>query len=131
MLEHEELTRRVIGAAVEVHRHLGPGLLESAYEICLLDELTREGLSAARQVELPVEYKGRVIECGYRMDMVIEGKVLLEIKSVEEIHPIHEAQLLSYLRIAKLPVGLLINFNVRVLTDGIKRGALTKPPMST
>lgn len=127
MLEHEDLTRRILGCAVEVHRHLGPGLLESAYEMCLADELERAGLALQRQVSLPVEYKGRIMECGYRMDIVVEGAVLLEIKSVDEVHSIHEAQLLSYLRLAKLPVGLLINFNVRVLMDGVKRRAMTKP----
>ncbi|MFM9959266.1 MAG: GxxExxY protein [Phycisphaerales bacterium] len=126
MLEHEELTRRVLGAAVEVHRHLGPGLLESAYEMCLFDELQRAELAVGRQVALPVEYKGRVIDCGYRMDMVVEGLVLVEIKAVDELHPVHEAQLLSYLRLAKLPVGLLINFHAKVLMDGVKRRAFTR-----
>jgi GxxExxY protein len=127
MLEHEDLTRRILGAAVEVHRHLGPGLLESAYEMCFLDELQRAGLAALRQVALPVEYKGRVIDCGYRMDIVVESLVLVEIKAVEELHPVHEAQLLSYLRLAKLPVGLLINFHAKVLMDGVKRRAFTRP----
>lgn len=126
MLEHEELTRRILGAAVEVHRHLGPGLLESAYEMCFLDELERSGLSVARQVPLPVEYKGRVIDCGYRMDLIVEATVLIEIKAVEEFHPVHEAQLLSYLRLAKLPVGLLINFHAKTLMDGVKRRAFTR-----
>jgi len=122
---HQELTATVIGAAMKVHRALGPGLLESAYEVCLCDELERSGLAYKSQVALPVVYEGRQLECGYRMDIVVEDKVILEIKCVDALAPIHEAQVLTYLRLSKLPVALLINFNVQRLRDGIKRLALT------
>ena len=117
----DRTTEQIIGAAIQVHRTLGPGLLESAYETCLLYELTQRGLKAQQQVPLPVVY-GRVrLDCGYRLDLVVESAVIVEIKSVEKIAPIHEAQLLSYLRLAGLNVGLLLNFNCRVLRDGIRR----------
>ncbi len=115
------LTYAVIGAAVEVHKHLGPGLLESAYEECLCHELTLRGLRFQRQVQLPVLYKGIRIQPGYRMDLVVEEKLIVEIKAVERLEPVHEAQLLTYLRLSGLNVGLLINFHVPVLKDGIKR----------
>lgn len=120
-LLHEALTAKIIAAAVEVHRELGPGLLESTYEACLAHELTQRGLSVARQVELPVSYKGVRVDCGYRLDLVVEGQVVVEIKCVEKVLPIHEAQLLTYLRLSGIRVGLLINFNVKVLTNGITR----------
>jgi GxxExxY protein len=122
---YQELTSTIIGAAIKVHRGLGPGLLESAYEICLCDELDRTGLAFQRQVALPVIYEGRTLECGYRMDIVVENKVILEIKCADALSSIHEAQALTYLRLSGLPVALLINFNVKRLRDGIKRLALT------
>lgn len=117
----EELTDKIIGAAIEVHRELGPGLLESAYEECLCYELSQRGLSFRRQVELPVMYKSIRLDCGYIADLIVERTVLLELKSVDELHPVHDAQLITYLKVAKLKVGLLINFNVPVLKDGIRR----------
>ena len=121
---HGDLTEKIIGCAIEVHRVLGPGLLESAYEECLCHELTQSGLSIVRQVPLPVVYKEIQLECGYRMDVIVEQKVLLELKTVEMILPVHEAQLLTYLKLSGLPVGLLINFHVPVLKDGIRRRAV-------
>ncbi len=118
---HEQLTERIIGAAIEVHRALGPGLLESAYEACLCHELSKQGIAFQRQAEMPVVYDGERIDCGYRLDLVVEGSVIEELKSVEELSPIHEAQLLTYLRLSGLKVGLLINFNVNLLKDGVKR----------
>jgi len=124
MLIHEELTREIRGAATEVHKEIGPGLLESAYEECLCHELTLRGLSFRRQVPLPVTYKGVKLDCGYKLDLVGEDKVVLELKSVEEIAPIHEAQLLTYLRLSGTKVGLLMNFNTVLMKDGIKRMVL-------
>jgi len=115
------LTERVIGAAIEVHRHLGPGLLESAYEECLCRELSLAGIQHAQQVALPVTYKGIDLDCAYRLDILVERRVLLELKCVERLLPIHEAQLLTYLKLADLRLGLLINFNVPILKQGIKR----------
>ena len=116
-----DLTREVIGAAIEVHKALGPGLLESAYEECLCHELKLRGIQFERQVELPIEYKGTKMNCGYRMDIVADDQLILELKSCEVLHPIYEAQLLTYLRLTSTKVGLLINFNVAVLKEGIKR----------
>jgi GxxExxY protein len=116
-----DLTREVIGAAIEVHKALGPGLLESAYEECLCHELKLRGIQFERQVELPIEYKGTKMNCGYRMDIVADDQLILELKSCEVLHPIYEAQLLTYLRLTSTKVGLLINFNVPVLKEGIKR----------
>ena len=124
MLIAEELTRLIIGAAIEVHRVLGPGLLESVYEECLCYELTLRGLRFQRQVPLPVVYKQIKLDCGFRMDLVVEDAVILEIKSVDAIHPVHEAQLLTYLKLSGKRVGLMINFNVPVLKDGITRRVL-------
>jgi GxxExxY protein len=121
MLFHEELTEQIIAAAIEVHRELGPGLLESAYEECLCYELSQRGLAFQRQVPLPVAYKGVRLDCGYRLDIVVGDKIVLELKSVEEITDLHKAQLLTYLRISGKKVGLLMNFNVPVLKDGIVR----------
>ncbi|MCC7387369.1 MAG: GxxExxY protein [Phycisphaerales bacterium] len=126
--EAEELTRRIIGAAIEVHRELGPGLLESSYEQCLWQELIDLGVPVQRQVELPIRYKGRELDCGYRIDLLVEDIVVIELKSVENILRIHEAQLMTYLRLGPFPVGLLLNSNVPVLRDGIVRRALTRPP---
>ena len=116
-----EITKLVIGFAIEVHRALGPGLLESAYEECLCYELAREGIRFQRQVALPVRYKGVTLDCGYRMDLLLDNLVIIEIKAVESLCAIHEAQLLTYLKLAEKPVGLLINFNVPVLKQGLKR----------
>jgi GxxExxY protein len=111
----------VIGALIEVHRHLGPGLLESAYEACLCRELDLRGLTFDRQRSLSVEYKGELIECGYRLDLVVEGCILVELTSVEQLLPIHVAQVVTYLRLSGIAVGLLVNFNVRLLREGIRR----------
>ena len=120
-LSEDELTEKIIGCAIEVHRHLGPGLLENAYEECLCRELALQGINFERQVSLPVEYKGVKLDCGYRMDLVIKGKAVVEIKTVEKLIPLHEAQLLTYLKLSGLRVGLLLNFNTPVLRSGIKR----------
>ncbi len=124
MLESEDLTRVILGAAIEVHKALGPGLLESVYEECLCHELRLIGVVYERQVELPVTYKGVKLDCGYRLDLVAEDTVLLELKSVERLLPIHEAQLLTYMRLSGKKVGLLLNFNVAVMRDGIVRRVL-------
>ena len=116
-----QLTRQIIGAAIEVHRELGPGLLESAYEECLCHELRLRGLAFERQVPLPLVYKGAKLDCGYRIDVLVERRVVVEVKSVECVLPIHEAQLLTYLKLGGWRVGLLINFNVPLLKDGIRR----------
>jgi len=127
--KHEEEARDprtspVLGAALEVHRHLGPGLLESAYEECLCHELRLRELSFQRQVDLPVEYKGLKLNCGYKIDLIVQDEVVLELKAVEKLLPIHQAQLLTYLKLAHKRVGLLINFNVPLLTQGIIRRVL-------
>jgi GxxExxY protein len=115
------LTDKIIGAAIEVHKALGPGLLESAYEGCLAHELSLASVSFERQIPLPVTYKSYLLDCGYRLDFLVEKTVVLEIKAVEGLQPIHEAQLLTYLKLGGWPIGLLINFNVPVLKKGIKR----------
>lgn len=117
----EELTGKIIGSAIEVHRRLGPGLLESAYEECFCHELHLHGIPFERQKPLPLEYKGIKLDCGYRMDIVVDNKVVVELKCVEQIMPVHEAQLLTYLKLSKIKVGLIINFYTAVLKDGIKR----------
>ena len=114
-------TESVIGAAIRVHKALGPGLLESAYQACLAQELELAGHQVEREVELPIVYRGMSITPGYRADMIIGGNVLVEVKAVERIHPIHEAQVLTYLRASGLRTGLLLNFNVQVLKDGLRR----------
>ena len=119
-----ELTEAIIGAAIEVHRNLGPGLLESAYAACLVYELSKRGLTFETEIPLPIKYKEVSLDCGYRMDLIVEKKVLLELKSCEEILPVHEVQLLSYLKLSGLRVGLLINFNVELLRNGIVRRVL-------
>jgi GxxExxY protein len=123
-MELNRITEQVIGAAIEVHRALGPGLLESAYEECLCRELTLRGIPFERQRPLPVEYKGTRLDCGYRLDLLVAGAVVVEIKSCEAIEPIHEAQLLTYMKLGGWKLGLLINFNVPVLKDGIRRRIL-------
>jgi GxxExxY protein len=120
-MEKEELTEKIIGAAIEVHRELGPGLLESAYEAALAHELALRGVRFARQKEMPVRYKGFLIEVGYRLDLLVEDQVVVELKAVTEMHPIYEAQLITYLRLSNLRVGLLINFNVPRLKEGVIR----------
>jgi GxxExxY protein len=118
------LTERIIGAAIEVHKALGPGLMESAYEECLCRELALRGIGIERQLPLPVEYKGVRLDCSYRLDLLVEQSVVVEIKSLSAIEPIHEAQLLTYLKLGGWKLGLLINFNVPVLKDGIRRRIL-------
>ena len=122
--ELNQLTEEIIEAAIEVHRHLGPGLLESAYEECLCHELALRRISFARQKPLPLEYKGMRWDCGYRVDVLVAGEIVVEIKAMEVIAPIHDAQLLTYLRLGGWKVGLVINFNVPVLKDGIRRRVL-------
>jgi GxxExxY protein len=117
----DEISHRIIGAAIEVHRHLGRGLLESAYQSCLAFELKRLGLKLEEQKPLPVVYKEVKLDCGYRLDLVVEDEIIVEIKTIERLLPIHDAQLLSYLRLAKKRVGLLMNFHVPVLRNGLKR----------
>jgi GxxExxY protein len=117
-------TSPILGAAIEVHRHLGPGLLESAYEECLCHELNLRDLRFQRQLDLPVEYKGLKLNCGYKIDLIVQDEVVLELKAVEKLLPIHQAQLLTYLKLAHKRVGLLINFNVPLLTQGIIRRVL-------
>ncbi len=118
---HERITEEVISSAIDVHRHLGPGLLESTYETCLAYELTERGVFVERQKDLPVHYRGVVVDCGYRIDLLVEKVVVVELKSVEKLIPSHDAQLLSYLKLYGLNVGLLLNFNVKLLVDGLRR----------
>ena len=120
-MENEELTEKIIGAAIEVHRVLGPGLLESAYEAALAHELTLRGVRYERQKEMPVNYKGYLIEVGYRLVLLVEEQVVVELKAVTEMYPIFEAQLITYLKLSKRRVGLLINFNVPLLKEGVTR----------
>ena len=126
----DELTKGIIGAAIEVHRALGPGLLESAYEACLAYELSQRGLKFVQQKPLPVVYKGVQLDCGYRLDMLVEDLVILEIKAVEQLTPLHDAQLLSYLQLSGCEVGLIMNFNVNLLKKGIRRIARSSLPSS-
>jgi GxxExxY protein len=120
----DPLTREIIGAAIEVHKALGPGLLESAYEACLARELSLRGLGVERQVEIKLEYKGEQLDCVYRIDLIAGSEVLIEIKSVERLLPIHDAQVLTYLRLTGLKTALLLNFNAAYLRGGIKRLSL-------
>ncbi len=115
------ITETIIGSAIDVHRALGPGLLESAYEACLVHELKRAGLDVEQQKPLPVTYRGIKLDCGYRLDVIVDGNVIVEIKAVEKLLPIHKAQLMSYLKLSGCKVGLLVNFNVEILKDGIQR----------
>lgn len=124
MTTDNDLTHRVIGCAMEVHYHLGPGLLESIYEECLCHELGQAGVAFVRQHRLPVKYKGHDIDCHFQLDLVIEQTLVLEIKALGQLLPIHEAQLLTYLRLSGLPLGLLLNFNELRLKDGIRRRRL-------
>jgi GxxExxY protein len=116
-----KITETIIGAAINVHRALGPGLLESAYEACIVYDLVKTGLNIEQQKPLPIMYRNVKLECGYRIDILVENSVIVEIKSVETLLPIHKAQLLSYLKLSNCRVGLLINFNVEALKNGIKR----------
>ncbi len=115
------LTEKVIGACIRIHRALGPGLLESAYEECLCYELGAGGICFERQKPLPVRYESVLLDCGYRLDVVVDGQLVIELKTVEKFLPIHDAQLLTYLKLSGLTLGLLINFNVPVLKDGVRR----------
>jgi GxxExxY protein len=117
----DQITRRTIGAAIEVHKSFGPGLLESAYEICMSYELRQLGYKIEQQKPLPIVYKDVKLDCGYRLDMVVEDAVIVEIKAVQQLTPINDAQLLSYLRLSGMRGGLLINFHVRVLKNGLRR----------
>lgn len=123
-MEFDELSRNVIGCAIEVHRNLGPGLLESTYRQCLACELSHAGIPFQMEVPLPVRYKDILLDCGYRIDLLVSGDLILEIKCVETLLPIHQAQILTYMRLARIPIGLLMNFNVTKLQNGIKRFVL-------
>ena len=123
-MKFDELSNTVIGCALKVHKKPGPGLLESAYEQCLCYELTQAGLKFERQKELPIQYNDVKIDCGYRLDVLVEDKLILELKCVDKLTPIHEAQLLTYMKISTVHLGLLINFNSVLLRDGIKRFVL-------
>ena len=123
-MDNDKLTHDVIACAIEVHKTLGPGLLESAYEQCLLFELRQRGIAALSQVQLPVIYKGNEIDAGYRLDIIIPNQLILELKAVDKVLPIHHAQILTYMKLAKIDKALLINFNVTRLVDGIKRFVL-------
>ena len=121
MQDDNSLTGEIIGAAIEVHRELGPGLLESAYEECLCHELSLRRVGFQRQVPLPVLYKGVRLDCGYRIDLLVDDRIVVELKTVDKVLPVHEAQLVTYLKLYHRQIGLLMNFNVPVLKDGIKR----------
>ena len=123
-MKFDQLSNRVIGCALEVHRTLGPGLLESTYEQCLAHELSQSGIGFRLQWPLPVEYKGIKLDCGYRVDLFVDGELIVELKSVDKITGIHKAQLLTYMKLSEVKVGLLINFNVEILKTGIKRFVL-------
>ncbi|SHO62272.1 GxxExxY protein [Algoriphagus zhangzhouensis] len=120
-MTENEISSKIIGAAIEVHKQLGPGLLESTYETCLTHELTEEGLNVRRQVLLPIEYKSLRLDAGYRIDLIVEEKVIIELKVVDEFNSIHIAQLLTYLKLSKNKLGILLNFNVSRLKDGVRR----------
>lgn len=124
MYNNDNLTGRVIGCAIEVHRNLGPGLLESAYQQCLAHELSLNGISFTLEQPMPVSYKGILLDCGYRMDLVVENELIVELKRVRELAPVHDAQLLTYMKLARINTGLLINFNSKVLKNGIRRFVL-------
>ena len=118
---NDPLTQKVIGCAIEVHRELGPGLLESAYQLCLSHELRLSQIPHKLEKSMPVHYKGIEIECGYRIDILVDDRLVLELKAVDKVNGIHRAQLLTYMKLSKTPVGLLMNFNVKKLTDGVER----------
>ena len=118
---YDSLTKKIIGSAIEVHRSLGPGLLESTYEACLIHELKNTGLQVEWQKPIPIDYKEIKIDCGYRLDILVENAIIIEIKSVNELAKIHESQLLTYLKLSKCKIGILINFNTQILKNGIRR----------
>jgi GxxExxY protein len=120
----DKITEAIIACAIEVHRALGPGLLESAYEQCLCHELSLRNMEFERQLSLPVKYKSILLDCGYRIDVLVKGSVVVELKAIDDIHPIHEAQLMTYLKLGGWKIGLIINFNVPVLKQGIRRRVL-------
>jgi GxxExxY protein len=120
-MDINQITEKIIGCAIEVHKNLGPGLLESAYEECIVFELKNAGLNIERQIPVPVVYKDIKLDCGYRIDILVENIVVIELKTVEAFSPVHEAQILTYMKFAKKKIGLLINFNVTLLKNGIKR----------
>ena len=120
-IEFDEISNKVIGCAIEVHKTLGPGLLESAYERCLSFELLAANIRHETQKELSINYKGTKLDCGYRVDFMVEDKLIVELKAVDKVYPIHETQLLTYMKLANVKTGLLINFNVKLLKEGIKR----------
>lgn len=120
-MDDNEVTHQIIGAAIDVHRFLGPGLLESAYEECLARELVLRGLRVERQKPVPVVYKDAKLECGYRVDLLVEGRIVVELKAIDALAPIHDAILLTYLKLSGHKLGLLINFNVELLKDGLRR----------
>ena len=124
---NDELTEKIIGFAIEVHRCPGPGLLESVYEECLCLELNQAKLSFRRQVALPVTYKGLRLHCGYRLDLVVAERIIIEVKAIENLLPVHKAQLLTYMKLGNFPVGLLLNFHCSALKDGIRRLQLAAP----
>jgi GxxExxY protein len=123
-LRFDELSNKVIGCAIEVHRNLGPGLLESTYEQCLAHELNIVGIPFKLQHPLPVEYKDIKLDCGYRIDLLVDDELIVELKSVDKVLPIHQAQLLTYMKLSDIKIGLLMNFNVKYLKEGIKRMVL-------
>jgi GxxExxY protein len=120
-MQFEALSAKVIGMSIDVHRELGPGLLESTYETCLAHELSRAGIRFRKQHPMPVRYKGVSLDCGYRVDLLVEESLIVELKAVDELQGVHEAQLLTYLKLSGIKTGLLINFNVPVLKEGIRR----------
>jgi len=120
-MTERELTEKVIGCAIEVHLTLGPGLLESTYQRCLAHELDLQKVSFRSEVVLPVDYKGKILDCGYRLDLLVDGRLIVELKAVDEVTGLHQAQLMTYMKLAKVSLGLLINFNVTRLVDGVRR----------
>lgn len=124
-ISNDDISRLVVDAAFSVHQQLGPGLLESAYEECLCILLTKRGIPFRRQVTMPIMFEGQLVELGYRIDIVVNESLILELKSVEKILPIHEAQILTYMKLSNIPAGLLINFNSRMFKEGIKRFVLS------
>lgn len=123
-MEFDSLSKEIIGCAIEVHRLLGPGLLESAYEECMMYELSKKGMKAERQKTVPIIYKEIKLNCGYRLDVVVEKRIILELKSIDAFAPVHEAQILTYMKLSNIKIGLMINFNVTVLKNGLKRYVL-------
>ncbi len=127
----EALGAKVIGAVFQVHKELGPGLLESVYEVCLAHEFSRQGIGFERQVSLPIQYKGLKLDAGLRLDMIVQGQIVLELKAVENLLPVHQAQLMTYLKLSGHSLGFLINFNVPLIKEGIKRVIFHHSPQST